>query len=73
MNNYRLQAGDAGEQWLRQMQNADPSAALPSYIRNLNRCDCPLGNSLVSIDLSSDEISATGSPQSFALFRMTFL
>ena len=32
----------------------------------------PLGSSLASVDLSSDEISATGSPQSFALLRMTF-
>ena len=50
----------------------DPSTALPSYVRNLNRRDCSLGSSLVSVDLSSDEISATGSPQSFALLRMTF-
>ena len=46
--------------------------ALTSFVRNLSRRDCPLGSSLASVDLSSDEISATGSPQSFALLRMTF-
>ena len=34
--------------------------------RIFNRRDFPLGRSLVSDDLSSDEISATGSHQSFA-------
>ena len=36
-------------------------------IRNLNRRDCPLDSSLVSVDLTSDGISATGCPQRFAL------
>ena len=35
--------------------------------RNLNRRDCPLGRSLVSVDLTSDEISATGGRQRFVL------
>ncbi len=33
----------------------DPGAAFP--FRNLNRRDCPLGSSLVSVDLGTDEIS----------------
>ena len=37
---------------------------LPS--RNLNRRDCPPDRSLVSVDLTADEISATGSPRRFA-------
>ena len=36
----------------------DPGVAFP--FRNLNRRDCPLGSSLVSVDLGTDEISATG-------------
>ena len=36
----------------------DPGAAFP--FRNLNRRDCPLGSSLVSVDLGTDETSATG-------------
>ena len=36
-------------------------------IRNFNRRDCPLDSSLVSVDLTSDGISATGCPQMFAL------
>ena len=35
--------------------------------RNLNRRNCPLGSLLVSVDLTSDEISATGGRQRFAL------
>ena len=35
-------------------------------IRNLNRRDCPPGSSLVSVDLTFDEIPATGSRQRFA-------
>ena len=35
-------------------------------IRRLNRRDSPLGRSLVSTDLTSDGISATGCPQRFA-------
>ena len=35
-------------------------------IRRLNRRDSPLGRSLVSTDLTSDGISATGGPQRFA-------
>ena len=35
-------------------------------IRRLNRRDSPLGRSLVSADLTSDGISATGCPQRFA-------
>ncbi len=42
------------------------SCSMATVFRNLNRRDCPPGSSLVSVDLSSDEISATGSPQSFA-------
>ncbi len=34
--------------------------------RNLNRRDCPLGRSLVSVDLTSFEISATGGRKRFA-------
>ena len=35
-------------------------------IRRLNLRDSPLGRSLVSTDLTSDGISATGGPQRFA-------
>ena len=41
--------------------------SLHFLIRNLNRRDCPLDSSLVSVDLTSDGISATGCPQRFAL------
>ena len=34
--------------------------------RNLNRRDCPLGRSLVSVNLTSFEISATGGRKRFA-------
>ena len=34
--------------------------------RNLNRRDCPLGRSLVSVDLTSDETSRTAGRQRFA-------
>ena len=42
---------------------------MATVFRNLNCRDCPPGSSLVSVDLSSDEISATGSPQSFAQIK----
>ncbi len=42
---------------------------MATVFRNLNRRDCPPGSSLVSVALSSDEISATGSPQSFAQIK----
>ena len=35
-------------------------------IRNLNRRDCPPGSSLVSVDLTADETSATGCRRRFA-------
>ena len=35
--------------------------------RNLNRRNCPPGSLLVSVDLTSDETSATGGRQRFAL------
>ena len=37
------------------------------FFRILNRRDCPLDRSLVSDDLSPDEISATGGHRCFAL------
>ena len=37
--------------------------------RNLNRRDCPLGRSLVSVDLTADETPATGCRRRFALFH----
>ena len=40
--------------------------------RKLSRRDCPLGSSLASPDLSSDETSATGGCQSFALKAFRF-
>ena len=38
-------------------------------IRNLNRRDCPPDRSLVSVDLTSFEISATGGRKRFAFGR----
>ena len=58
--------------WIPERERARRFCDAPaSFVRNLSRRDCPLGSSLASVDLSSDEISATGSPQSFALLRMT--
>ena len=44
----------------------DEKWGLSGSIRNLNRRDSTLWSSLVSVDLTSDETSATGSRQSFA-------
>ena len=40
-------------------------------IRNLNRRGSTLWRPLVSVDLTADEISATGSPRRFALHALT--
>ena len=36
---------------------------LEPVFRNLNRRDCPLDRSLVSVEKAADEISATGGPR----------
>ena len=38
--------------------------------RNLNRRDCPLGSSLVSVEFTSFDISATGSQKRFILLQL---
>ena len=45
-------------------------SALPhgTDTRNFNRRDCPPDNSLVSVDLRTDEISSTGGHRFFAPF-----
>ena len=40
-----------------------------ALLRNLNRRDCPPGSSLVSVDLTADEIPATGCRQRFVMDR----
>ena len=42
------------------------SSGWETAFRKLNRRDCPPDRSLVSLDLSFDEISATGGHRSFA-------
>ena len=52
----------------------DGSSAHPAgfEVRNLNRRDCPLGRSLVSVEKGADEISAAGGRQCLSHGRRGF-
>jgi len=68
MNTENLKLCDRHIPFLHRHKLAEmDGCSMGGIYRIFNRRDFPLGRSIVSDDLSSDEISATGSHQSFDL------